>query len=449
MILKNALVYNNGRFEKKDLFIEGKIFVSKSDGPVLDLSGMYVISGFVDSHAHVLGVGHKYGYLNLEKVYSQEELIALVKDCTDLVIRGRGWSEEKLGGYPNKSLLDKIEKPIVLTRRCGHIAVLNNAAMKIVGLYKEDGIFREKELDIVRERIKDENPERYFTIGQEQFLKHGVTFVHSDDLHGITWQDLRKLLLKARIRIFEKLYFSNLEDLEEFDEFGTLTENVFIGGVKLFADGSLGGKTAYLSEPYADEREYRGMKLLDSKTIEEFAKICYQKRVQLCVHAIGDGAVHEVAKAFQRYPRNRIIHAQLVNEEDLPLLRQTHFSVQPHFAFEDQELIQQRIPKHSKVLKYDFLRFFKEGFELSFSSDAPVSPEDPKYIMQSALRMGFDLANAVELYTTAGAKAAGVDKVGKICEGYFADFAVYDRNPLKLEDDPVAVYLSGELVWQR
>ncbi|MEJ5230523.1 MAG: amidohydrolase family protein [Pseudothermotoga sp.] len=449
MILKNCLMYGNGRFEKRDLFIDEKFFVSKSDGPVLDLSGMYVMPGFVDSHAHVLGVGHKYGYLNLEEVYSQEKLIALIRNSTDLVIRGRGWSEEKLGGYPNKFLLDEIEKPIVLTRRCGHIAVLNNAAMKVVGLYKEDGIFREKELDIVRERIRDDNPERYFSIGEEQFLKHGVTFVHSDDLHGITWQDLKKILLKTKIRIFEKLYFSNLEDLGKFNEFGYLTEKALVGGVKIFADGSLGGKTAFLSEPYPDEKEYRGMKLLDSETIEEFAKICHQKKVQLCVHAIGNGAVHEVAKAFQRYPHNRIIHAQLVNEEDLPLLRRTHFSVQPHFAFEDQELIQHRIPKNSRALKYDFLRFFKEGFELSFSSDAPVSPEDPKYIIQSALKMGFDLAKAIELYTTAGAKAVGIDRVGKICEGYMADFAIYERDPLKLDDDPVAVYVSCELVWQK
>ncbi|MFN4191049.1 MAG: amidohydrolase family protein, partial [Pseudothermotoga sp.] len=99
--------------------------------------------------------------------------------------------------------------------------------------------------------------------------------------------------------------------------------------------------------------------------------------------------------------------------------------------------------------KYDFLNLFKQGFKISFSTDAPVSPEDPKYVIEKALRMGFSLKEAIELYTVSGARSAGFDNIGEIKEGYVADFAVYERNPLKLEDDPVAVYVSGELVWER
>ncbi len=449
MILKGALVYQNGEFVKKDVHIKGRFFVLQSSGPVFDFSGMYLMPGFVDSHAHILGVGHKYGYLNLEQVDSQEKLLDLIKNCNDKVIRARGWSEQVLGGYPDKNLIDQIDKPVVLKRRCGHIAILNKAAMDIVGIHKIDGIFREKELDLVEEKIKDENYEKFFNIGEQKFLQHGVTFVHSDDLHGINWDQLKKVLKNRKIRVLEKLYFASVQDLIDFDEFGDLAERVYVKAVKIFADGSIGGKTAYLSVPYADETQYRGIKLLDSEQIENFAKICLQKKVQLCIHAIGDAAVHEVAKVYQRYPANRIIHAQLVDKDDLPLLRKTYFSVQPHFAFEDQELIEKRIPKNLDVLKYDFLRFLNEGFAISFSTDAPVSPEDPKYVIEKALKMGFNLIQAIELYTVAGAKMAGFENIGQIKEGYIADFAVYERNPLKLEDDPVAVYVSGEPVWER
>lgn len=449
MILKNALVYQDGEFIKKDLHIKERLFVLNSSGPVLDLCGMYLMPGFVDSHAHVLGVGHKYGYLNLEQIDSQEKLFNLIKNCNDRIIKGRGWSEQVLGGYPDKNLIDQINKPIVLKRRCGHIAVLNKTAMDVVGIYKPDGVLRENELDILEDKLKDENPEKFFDIGEYQFLRHGVTFVHSDDLHGVSWDQLKEILMNVKIRIFEKLYFANINDLIEFDEFGDLTEKVHVKGVKIFADGSLGGKTAYLSVPYPDEEQYRGVKLLDSIQIEDFAKICSQKKVQLSVHAIGDAAVHEVAKVYQRYPNNRVIHTQLVNESDLPLLRESYFSIQPHFAFEDQELIEKRIPKELNVLKYDFLNLFKQGYKISFSTDAPVSPEDPKYVIEKALKMGFSLKEAIELYTIAGAKTAGFDNIGKIKEGYIADFAIYERNPLKLEDDPVAVYVSGELVYEK
>ncbi|MCX7813861.1 MAG: amidohydrolase, partial [Pseudothermotoga sp.] len=98
-----------------------------------------------------------------------------------------------------------------------------------------------------------------------------------------------------------------------------------------------------------------------------------------------------------------------MNESDLPLLRESYFSIQPHFAFEDQELIEKRIPKELNVLKYDFLNLFKQGYNISFSTDAPVSPEDPKYVIEKALKMGFSLKEAIELYTIAGAKTAGFD----------------------------------------
>ncbi|GAB4316825.1 amidohydrolase [Pseudothermotoga elfii] len=449
MIFRNCAVYRNGNFEKSDLFVENGIFTDSSSGPVIDLSGMYVMPGFVDSHAHILGVGQKCEHLNLEKICSQEELFQLLIKQDKKIILGRGWSEQTLGGYPDKKMLDKIQKPVVLTRKCGHVAVLNQSAMNLINMYKEDGIFKEDELEKIRGRLNNEDAERLFKIGEEEFLKHGVTFVHSDDLHGLSWDELKRILKKSRIRIFEKLHFSRIEDLERFNEFGVLTERVYVKGVKIFADGSLGGKTAYLSKPYADEKSYRGMCLANSQQIERFAEICSRKKVQLCIHAIGDAAVHEVAMALKNYPKNRLIHAQLIDEKDLKYLKDTYFCVQPHFAFEDQELISRRISKEFYGLKYDFLKLFKEGYRVTFSTDAPVSPHDPKYVIESALRMGFHLMDAINLYTYASSETTGLRNIGKIEIGYAADFAIYEKNPLKLEDDPIAVYVHGEQIWQK
>ncbi len=449
MVFRNAVVYKDGKFEKMDLKVEkGTLTDRSSDDFSTDLYGLYVMPGFIDSHTHLIGVGKKLFQLDLGNVQSQEEIFELVNQSKELVVFGRGWTEEKLGAYPDKKLLDKVDKPVILVRKCGHIAVANEKAMQIAGLKKDDGIFRENELELLKSKFPEDDCEKCLEAGQNAFLSKGVTFVHSDDFHNVFWENLKKALSKAKIRIFEKVYLPDVEKLKDFNQFGKLTDRVLIGGVKLFADGSLGGRTAYLSKPYPDSPGYFGVKLLDENQIRQFAEVCREKSVQLCIHAIGDGAVHEVAKVFKDYPYNRIIHVQLVNESDLEKLRNTYISLQPHFAFEDETHQKKHIPTDLEALRYPFRMLYERGFKIGFSTDAPVSPLDPKYVIQAALKLGFSPQECVQLYTVANAQMVNLP-VGKLETGYLADFAVYERNPMKFEDDPVAVFISGELVWER
>ncbi|HBT38646.1 MAG: amidohydrolase [Pseudothermotoga sp.] len=449
MTLKNCLVYRNGNFVRMDLSVEKGIFVDSPSEPLIDATGYYVMPGFVDSHAHVIGTGHKYGHVNLENVGSIEELLEILQVGDPSVIIGRGWSEEKLGAKPTRELLDRLEKPVLLIRRCGHVAVANTPLMKLAGKWREDGVFKEQDLEELRKELPLREDEKFFKIGQERFLMHGVTFVHSDDLHGLSWGDLREILKDSKMRIFEKVYFSSLSDLERFDGFGQISDRVIVKAVKLFVDGSVGGRTAWLSVPYADDPSNSGTKLIDEEELEKFTILCERKNVQLCVHAIGDQAVHTVAKVFSRHPKHRVIHAQLVRDEDLSLLRGSFFSIQPHFAFEDRHLIESVLPEDLKALRYPFLMLFQQGFRIAFSTDAPVSPEDPKYVIECAMKLGFTKQQAIELYTVAGARMAGLNNVGEIKTGFLADFCLYEKNPLDLDEDPVAVYVAGELVHEK
>jgi len=449
MTLKNCLVYRDGNFVRMDLNIEKGVFVERSSEPTIDGTGYYVMPGFVDSHAHVIVTGHKYGYVNLENVHSIEELLKILSEQNHEPIIARGWSEEKLGTRPTRQLLDRLEKPVLLVRRCGHVAVANTSLMKLVGKWREDGIFKEEELETLRKSLPSREDEKFFKIGQERFLMHGVTFVHSDDLHGLNWKSLKEILQSSKMRIFEKVYFSSTTELENFDDFGQISDRVIVKAVKLFVDGSVGGRTAWLSLPYADDPSNLGMKLIDEVDLEKFAILCERKNVQLCVHAIGDEAVHTVAKVFRTHPNHRVIHAQLIREEDLLPLKESFFSIQPHFAFEDRHLIESVLPKNLKALRYPFLMLFQRGFKIAFSTDAPVSPEDPKYVIESAMRLGFTKRQAIELYTVAGARMAGLNNLGEIKTNFLADFCLYEKNPLDLDEDPVAVYVAGELVHEK
>jgi len=449
MTLKNCLVYRDGNFVKMDLNVEKGIFVDNPSEPLIDATGYYVMPGFVDSHAHVIGTGHKYGHVNLENVGSIEELLQILQAEDHGVIIGRGWSEEKLGTRPTRQLLDLLEKPVLLIRRCGHVAVANRFLMELTGRWREDGVFKEQDLEQLRKDLPSREDEKFFKIGQEHFLMHGVTFVHSDDLHGLSWENLKEILKDSKMRVFEKVYFSSLSDLEKFDDFGQISDRVIVKAVKLFADGSVGGRTAWLSVPYADDPSNFGTKLIDEEELEKFAILCERKNVQLCVHAIGDEALHMVGKVFSRHPNHRVIHAQLVRNEDLSVLRKSFFSVQPHFAFEDRHLIESVLPKNLKALRYPFLMLFQQGFKIAFSTDAPVSPEDPKYVIECAMKLGFTKQQAIELYTVAGARMAGLNNLGEIKTGFLADFCLYEKNPLDLDEDPVAVYVAGELVYEK
>jgi len=427
MIVKSALVWNGKEFSRRDIFIENGVFSEKSKGPVLDARGYFLVPGFVDSHAHVVGTGFSMFSVSFS---TWDEFFK--KDLKGNPIVGRGWSEE-----PDESVLrrlDGIEKPVFLIRRCGHKALLNKKAMEVLNVKER---YLVENLEVIYEHVFKKNISKFYRSGEEEFLKHGVTFVQSDDLYGVSTEELLEVLKNSRIRLFEKLKARELKP----ELFGDLNSKVHVRGVKVFMDGSLGARTALISGEYDDGTH--GVQLLTKEKLEELARFCDRYGLVLNVHSIGDEAVSLVLDVLERHPGHRIVHAQFVKEEDLKRARNTSFSVQPHFYFEDQPLL-----KNMKVnaLLYPFRKMFEMGISISFSSDSPVSPCDPKYIAEHALKMGFSREETFHLLTEAGAKQVGI-KTGRIEKGFRADFCLYERNPLLFEDDPVAVFVEGWKVY--
>lgn len=122
MIIKNGLVWNGRSFEKRTLYVENGKFIEYTDqGPVVDATGLFVMPGFVDSHAHVIGTGLKLLTYDLEKVELQNVLSE--KDSGDFII-ARGW--ENLPKNELLSIANSFEKPVFLIRKCGHVAWVND-----------------------------------------------------------------------------------------------------------------------------------------------------------------------------------------------------------------------------------------------------------------------------------------------------------------------------------
>lgn len=425
MIIKNAYIWLDGKFVKKDLCIKNGKFVEKCtiDDNIINLEGKYILPGFSDSHAHVLGVGIKKISLDL-KNFSFETIFSSKEN----IIIGRGWEELP----ENIRILDEITKPIILIRKCGHVAWLNKNAQKELGF--KDYLIYEDEIEKVWTLLPEDFYVSAFKNAEKEFIKHGITSVHSDDFHGLRFETLTKLLKTSKLRIFEKLYATDPWNYE-FGEYGI--SKIF--GIKLFADGSLGGKTAFLSQPYKNTKNFG--KFVLASNFSKIVDFANKNNLQVCVHAIGDEALTRVLDLFGKNFGHRIIHAQLIKKSDFSRLKNFVFSVQPHFYFEDEEILKNI--SLNDVLFYPFKEMYDDGIKISFSSDAPVSPFEPKYILENAFKMGFSFEDSIKLYTEASGEIIN-EKIGKLKPDYNADFVVYND---KLLSSINAVFINGQKVY--
>ena len=379
-----------------------------SEDKAIDGSGLYAHKCFVDSHMHILSLGIKILTHDLEK----EDLVDLLRSGESPLI-ARGWSE-----MPPIDLINSVDHPVALIRRCGHKAVVNDSAKKMLNL--EDNVLFENEVDRIYDLLTKNDYKRALKTAERELFRVGISYVHSDDLHSMSFEDLVEILKDSRIRIYEKLF--TYKPKEEM--FGKISERVHFGAIKLYSDGSIGVRTAFMKEPYIDTKD-NGMFLLSDEILDRVFEFGKKTGVEITIHAIGDAALEKLAPYFHRYPGNRIIHAQFVPESALPFLKNTHFSVQPHFYFEDQEILRY---VRTDSLKYPFLKLHREGYDISFSSDAPVSPHDPRYVAQAALKMGFSKEDVMNLYTKGS-----------------RDICLYESED-PFEDYPVAIVMEDEEV---
>lgn len=426
MKIVNARVWKDGKFIKEDLCIENGRFVkcdNSKNYKLINLEGKHILPGFSDSHAHVLGVGIKKLLIDLETF-----LFEPIFNSKEDIVLGRGW--ETLP--ENIKVLDEINKPVILIRKCGHVAWFNKTAQKYLNI--DSYLIYEQEIEKIWALFPNDFYIKAFKKGEEEFLKYGITSVHSDDFHGISFELLCKLLENSKLRIYEKLYTEQPWNYE-FKEFGISK----IIGIKLFADGSLGGKTAYLSNPYKNTNSYG--KFVLPRNFTKIVNFANKSNLQVCVHVIGDEALTRVLDLFGKNIGHRIIHAQLIKESDFPRLKHFVFSVQPHFAIEDKEILKNVSLKN--VLFYPFKKMFNEGIKISFSSDAPVSPYAPQYIIKNAQKIGFTLEESIKLYTEASGEIIN-EKIGKLEPNYKADFAVFNDKDLSSIH---SVFVNGKKVY--
>jgi predicted amidohydrolase YtcJ len=478
---------------------------------VTDLAGMFVMPGFVDSHMHMVSLGYLLCSLRLDGLTGMKDVQEAVRKRAANTaegewIIGRGYNEERFtdGLKPSRKLLDEAcgDHPVMITRTCGHVAVLNSKAIEETGLneetvieggriHLENGILEENAITYVRSQMPPADEKtliRCIETAMDYCNRHGITAAGSDDFISLTkdYRDVlnvyEKLSYQGRmnVRVNEQCQFNSPQEFAGFLDEGYTTDvgnDYFrIGPLKLITDGSLGARTAALRHPYTDQPDTEGMLIMDEEEIETFVRLANRFNMPTIAHAIGDRAVQVMLDVFKDtvYEGNPLhhglVHCQIMSEAQKEQILKMKLScyIQPQFIDADAEILEKRVGKNRAASSYPFGSLF-EGTLTSGGSDAPVEMPDPLAAirmactgtsMHSDAHMNPDerlsVEQAIELMCDRGYEQFFMnDRFGKIEKGYAADFTVIDQDiremaPEKITDAKIMMtVMDGRTVFEK
>jgi predicted amidohydrolase YtcJ len=474
-----------------------------SQAKVVDAEGRTVVPGFVDCHIHMTDFGHQQQVLNLRNIRSIKEMkdkireYALKTSGVSWILGGR-WDHERFveKRYPTRWDLDEAvsDRPVFLIRVCGHVGVVNTKALQLAGITREtvvcggkvdldkesgepNGILRENALDLVWRVVPKPTAaelEEACLKACRKAVEEGLTGVHwivdsAEELRVI--QKLHKegkLPLRVYLGIPDKL-LDKAVGLGLTTGFGN--DMLKLGFVKVFADGSLGARTAALKEPYSDKPETSGMLLLSQRKLNKLVLKAHKAGWQVAVHAIGDRATEAALKAFSKAlrtlprenSRHRIEHCSVLNPRLVQWMKRLNLiaSVQPHFIVSDFWVVE-RVGAERARWVYPFKTLMNEGVVVAAGSDCPVEPISPLLgIWAAVARKTFKeesltVEEALKTYTLNAAYASFDEALkGTIEVGKFADITILSENifeipPERIKDVEVEMTIvGGKIVYKR
>ncbi len=442
---------------------------------VVDLNGKFVCPGFIDSHTHLYSLGMSLKQLNLWNTKSKYEAYELMRDKAKELgpgkwIVAKQWDENRWREkeFPCLRELDELfpNNPVVMIRVDGHLAVVNSLAIKRAKLDlnsqfvekdssgKPTGVVKEDALKAVLSAVEVSEDERLEAIelGIENALKKGITSIHEIVYDPETLQAYIRAFRTGKLTLdvnlipthecFEKLSLEYVNFINKFRPFLSLTT------VKIFADGSIGARTAALSEPYADSPTESGSLTHEFDHLMEIIYRFHRMRFQVAVHAIGDKAISNVltalTKVYRRDPwidhRHRIEHFELPNAWHIECMASLCIiaSMQPNFIGNWQMpggMYERRLGKERATRLNPIRSIMDEGVVVIFGSDC--MPMSPLYGLHWAVNHysrdeRVDIVRALRAYTINPAFACREEKIkGSLEVGKFADLVILDRNLLE------------------
>lgn len=453
----------------------------------IDLQGRTAVPGFIDAHAHVMGVGYNAAAVNVtpdavssirdirEKI---AERAATVPPGTWIEARGfdQGWLAERR--IPTRHDLDDIapNHPVVMIRACHHIVTANSRALELAGITsatpdtpegtidrdehgEPTGVLREAAALPVYAAQGEPTEEMILAAierGGQEFRRHGVTSVAEA---GIRRPEEFRAYQRARqqqtIGVRTWLMMMIDETLDELISLGITTgfgDDWFrIGNAKLFVDGSIGGRTARMTYPYESEEANLGLWMEEPETITGKLQKAHAAGFQLGNHAIGDGAIELLIESYERAqrehpvadPRFRIEHCSIMRADLLPRLQALGAVPIPGttFLYDFRQVYDDNLGRERIRYAYAMRTYEELGIVAAASTDAPVCLVNPMlgvHFMVNRTDRGDEpvypeervsLGSAIRAYTRNGAYSMfGEGEKGSLAPGMLADMAVLNTD---------------------
>ena len=447
---------------------------------VIDLGGKTVVPGFVDAHTHITAEGLRADHADLTGTRSVEDVkkvlsVALPFHKPGDWVLGHGWDESQWAEkrYVNAEDLDEVstEYPIMIDRIDGHLTVANSVALKKLGLsLKNEGVMKDKkgkptgvlkDIEDLYSKITPTAEEiqkgvrRATRIANEYGITTAVDNIGSGILRHIRECELRNELTARLVVNPRDDQMTHMVKLGITSAMGT--PMVKIGGVKIFADGSIGARTAAISGTYKDDKKNHGRLLMTPKKLAKLVHQAVDSGIQTVTHAIGDAAIEMVISTFEglsdtektlvRRQRHRIEHAEMISEDQIRRATSLGLilSMQPNFVGKWQlagGLYETRLEEEVVRGMNMFRVALDNGARVCFGSDG--MPYGPLYGIWSASthpnqRVRLTPEEALRCYTLESAYASFLEgTVGSIAVGKRADFVVLSDNILKVRPEGIA-----------
>jgi len=493
---------------------QGKVLATGSNadilglkGPsteVIDLEGRFASPGLIDNHLHLIATGIAMGHVDATPA-AAPTLAALMARISERAaatpkgawVRGRGYDQVKLdtGRHPTREDLDRAapDHPVLLTRACGHVSIANSRALELAGITEAtpvpeggvigltdgrlNGLLAENAQNLVKAVMPEATTEELIDgieRGGRHLLSFGITSCmdaavgHVAGFAEIQAYEMAKLAGRLPVRVWLTLLGDpGVSIVEDCWRAGLLSgkgdDMLRVGGVKVFLDGSAGGRTAWMTKPYKGEPDNIGVQMLPDDVVYAAVKDYHDRGYQMVCHAIGDGAIEQLITAYEKAlvgnpdpdRRHRIEHCGFSTPEQHARMKAAGILPAPQMAF-----IHDFGDSYIAVLgeergrpSYPIGTWTRLGLKPSTGSDSPVCSPDPfpnlhamvtrqtgkGTVMEASETLSRE--EALQAYTEYGAysqKAEGVK--GRLVPGQWADIAVFDNDLLEAPTDTI---LSG------
>src|SRR5438477_9156006 len=482
---------------------------------VIDAKGQLVLPGFNDAHVHFMSGGFQLSSVDLRDANTPQEFAERIRDFAAKLPRGRwitggDWDHERWpdAKLPAKELIDRYtpDTPVFVNRLDGHMALANSLALKLAGVTRETKdppggvIVRDPKTGEPTGILKDAAQSFVWKVipapsFEEKLAAARAATNHASSLGVTSVQDMSagadvsvyQVLLdrgELKNRIYAVWPLPRWERLARTGvraHFGSAMLRT--GGLKGFADGSLGSTTALFFEPYLDAPNTSGIpsgEMFPEGAMLERVRGADRAGLQVIIHAIGDRANDNILYIYERVEKEdgdrdrrfRIEHAQHLRPQDIPRFARDKViaSMQPYHAIDDGRWAEKRIGHERAKTTYAFRSLLDSGATLAFGTDWTVAPLDPMLSLYAAVtrrtldgknpngwipEQKISLEEAIRAYTIGSAYAEFQEnEKGTIAPGRLGDIVILSRNIFQIDPNEiekvkvVITIMDGRVVYE-